>query len=163
MKALSGYPQWFWLLAKGWKDIENRNWATKYRGRVLLHASRHIDTDCDEYIHERLSDRQWDEYSQMDWRKIAGCIIGEVDIVDCVWVQNKGLPATRSPWFTGIFGFVTANPVLYPESIPYRGQPSIFNIPCSVEVPCCDRRDEYNGFASGPLLFPCPHHCGCHD
>lgn len=29
--------------------------------------------------------------------------------------------------------------------------------------PCCGRRDEYNGFASGPLVFACPHHCGCHD
>lgn len=28
---------------------------------------------------------------------------------------------------------------------------------------CCDRGDEYNGFASGPLLFVCPKHCGCHD
>jgi hypothetical protein len=28
---------------------------------------------------------------------------------------------------------------------------------------CCDRGDEYNGFASGPLLFVCPKDCGCHD
>ncbi len=34
---------------------------------------------------------------------------------------------------------------------------------CSEENPCCDRRDEYNGFASGPLSFVCPKHCSCHD
>ena len=28
---------------------------------------------------------------------------------------------------------------------------------------CCDRGDEYNGFASGPLLFVCPESCPCHD
>ena len=34
---------------------------------------------------------------------------------------------------------------------------------CTVENPCCDRRDEYNGFSSGPLSFECPKHCMCHD
>lgn len=29
--------------------------------------------------------------------------------------------------------------------------------------PCCDRAGQYNGFASGPLLFHCPSHCSCHD
>lgn len=29
--------------------------------------------------------------------------------------------------------------------------------------PCCDRRNEYNGFASGSLSFVCPKHCSCHD
>jgi hypothetical protein len=28
---------------------------------------------------------------------------------------------------------------------------------------CCDRADEYNGFATGPLRFTCPNSCGCHD
>lgn len=35
---------------------------------------------------------------------------------------------------------------------------------CSETNPCCDRRDEYNGFGSdGPPLFECPKRCGCHD
>ncbi len=34
---------------------------------------------------------------------------------------------------------------------------------CNAENPCCDRRNEYNGFASGPLSFVCPKHCSCHD
>jgi len=34
---------------------------------------------------------------------------------------------------------------------------------CTKENPCCDRRGEYNGFASGPLSFVCPKHCSCHD
>lgn len=35
---------------------------------------------------------------------------------------------------------------------------------CSATNPCCDRRDEYNGYGSdGPRLFTCPKHCGCHD
>ena len=34
---------------------------------------------------------------------------------------------------------------------------------CSPETPCCDRRDEYNGYASGPFSFVCPKNCDCHD
>jgi len=36
-------------------------------------------------------------------------------------------------------------------------------VECTDENPCCDRRGEYNGFASGPPLFECPKHCRCHD
>ena len=28
---------------------------------------------------------------------------------------------------------------------------------------CCERKGEYNGYGSGPLLFVCPQHCPCHD
>ena len=31
--------------------------------------------------------------------------------------------------------------------------------PCN----CCPRMDEYNGYGSGPTIFDCPKHCGCHD
>jgi len=34
---------------------------------------------------------------------------------------------------------------------------------CTDENPCCERRGEYNGYHSGPLLFECPKHCSCHD
>jgi hypothetical protein len=38
----------------------------------------------------------------------------------------------------------------------------LFNEPKS-KCDCCEHGDEYNGFASGPLRFTCPKHCGCHD
>jgi hypothetical protein len=40
MKALSIRQPWAWLIVKGYKDIENRTWATKLRGRVFVHASK---------------------------------------------------------------------------------------------------------------------------
>jgi len=36
-------------------------------------------------------------------------------------------------------------------------------VKCTTGNPCCERRGEYNGFGSGPLLFICPKHCSCHD
>jgi len=46
----------------------------------------------------------------------------------------------------------------FPDELKKRRQ-----LVCTEENPCCDRRGEYNGFASGPLLFECPKHCSCHD
>ncbi len=39
MKALSIKQPWASLIAHGIKDIENRTWATKYRGTIYIHAS----------------------------------------------------------------------------------------------------------------------------
>jgi hypothetical protein len=40
MKALSIRQPWAWLIVNGYKDIENRSWATKFRGPVLIHAAK---------------------------------------------------------------------------------------------------------------------------
>jgi hypothetical protein len=40
MKALSVRAPWWWYILHGGKDIENRDWPTRVRGRVLIHASK---------------------------------------------------------------------------------------------------------------------------
>jgi len=47
MKTLSGYAEWFWLMAKNIKPVENRDWSLfKYIKReqlplrIYLHASK---------------------------------------------------------------------------------------------------------------------------
>jgi hypothetical protein len=44
MKALSLIQPWASLVALGEKKIETRSWRTNYRGELLIHASRKIDT-----------------------------------------------------------------------------------------------------------------------
>jgi len=39
VKALSLREPWASFMIHGIKTIENRNWPTKYRGTVLVHAS----------------------------------------------------------------------------------------------------------------------------
>jgi len=53
--------------------------------------------------------------------------------------------------------------IIYLTKESYEAKKKEFEIVCGVENPCCDRRNEYNGFASGPLSFVCPKHCSCHD
>lgn len=55
----------------------------------------------------------------MDSEFGRGAIIGEVDIVDCV-------TESKSPWFTGPYGFVLANPVAYKVPVPCKGKLGFF-------------------------------------
>ena len=103
LKAISIRQLWAWLIVNGYKDIENRTWATNYRGAILIHAGL---TKPDK---ERLADFE----DAFDSPTLSyGGIIGVVDIVDCVQEH-------RSKWFHGPFGWVLANP----RPLPFRPCP----------------------------------------
>lgn len=121
MKALSVRQPWAWLIVAGYKDIENRAWSTRYRGRIYIHASRKLDKgglatiisgsiNITQSVQDALSQKTHLERS---------AIIGEVDIVDCVTQSS-------SPWFTGPYGFVLKNPVLYERPISCKGKLGLF-------------------------------------
>jgi hypothetical protein len=38
MRTLSIRQPWAWLIVNGHKPVENRDWATSFRGPVLIHA-----------------------------------------------------------------------------------------------------------------------------
>jgi hypothetical protein len=125
MKALSVHQPWAWLIAQGYKTIENRSWLTSYRGPILIHAglkrADHADVEA--------------VLSRLDWfsrRKImrempavdslpTGGIIGVIDLVACV-------TESTSPWFElGSFGFVLqhAHPIPF---ISFPGRLKLFDV-----------------------------------
>jgi hypothetical protein len=142
MKALSIRQPWAWLICKGYKDVDNRTWRLHmppllnypaHTRRIFVHASKISDVErvgniCENelYILERLTENQREEYYNaiLDF----GAIIGEVDIVGCT-------DKSDSPWFTGPYGLLLANPVLYPRGIPYGGKLGFFE-PDIKEVGC---------------------------
>lgn len=136
MKALSIRQPWASLIIKGapifksvdngdgssrvefvglvLKDIENRRWATEYRGRIYVHASLRMDDFIEtmKWLGEHIGLAPYacmllasTQYSP------RGYIVGEVDITDCVI-------SSKSPWFIGEFGFCLANP--QPYSMPRK-------------------------------------------
>src|SRR5690606_20923045 len=112
MKALSVRQPWAWLIASGHKDIENRSWPTRYRGRMLIHASKGMtrkeyDDVLEFLITYCLHDaaKALPKFHELD----RGGIVGTVDIVDCVSDSD-------SPWFFGKHGFVLQNQ----EALPFR-------------------------------------------
>lgn len=129
MKALTIKNPWALLIAHGIKDIENRTWRTKYRGRIYIHAAK-------DYPYVNLTDEQEDQirgdlrYNFIKRKFPCSAIIGEVDIVDCtlnhpsVWAEQM---TTYKCDETGlniiergqkyIWNWVLANPVLYDKPI----------------------------------------------
>lgn len=107
---LSIRQPWAWLIVNGHKDIENRTWKTKFRGRFLVHASKTIDKEAfKKFAHygHRLSEATE-----------CGGIVGEVELVDCVQHSD-------SQWFDGPNGFVLRAAKTLPFH-PCRGQLNFF-------------------------------------
>lgn len=133
MKALSIKQPWASLIAHGIKDIENRTWKTKFRGRIYIHA-------CGKYlnrstIYDVLNEKQWDfTFDEINRDKFDAdnlyysAIIGEVEIVDCVinhpsiWAEKTFMyeydeQVGEKPVSKPIYNWVLANPVLYDKPI----------------------------------------------
>ena len=127
MKALSVRAPWWYAILHG-KPIENRDWYTAMRGRVLLHASKwwksdEVECDWDSILWMAAKDGivipepDWSEH-----RAAGGCIVGSVEIIGCV-------TAHPSAFFVGRYGFVLRNPVAFPEPIPFKGALGFFDVP----------------------------------
>ena len=122
MIALSIRQPWAWHILNSGKDIENRDWPTRFRGRVLIHASKGMTRA--EY--EDGQDPLWAsggptiELPPIEKLERGG-IVGSVEIVDCV-------AASDSPWFFGRFGFMLRNPKPLPF-VPWKGQLGFFDVP----------------------------------
>lgn len=119
MKALSIRQPWAWLIVNGHKDIENRDWSTRLRGPVLIHASKGMTRD--EYEDGQFL-AQGLNIIIPDFEILErGGIIGQASIVGCI-------TDSASPWFFGKYGFVLADAKPLPFR-PLRGALGFFNVP----------------------------------
>lgn len=113
------------------KRVENRTWATNYRGLLLIHAGK---------------SRQWlanGDYGLDVTEMVFGAIIGIARLSDCLSVNvgpNGSLfsdPSAerRWPWLRGhqhVEGpccFVLTQCRRFDTAIPYRGAQGFFDVP----------------------------------
>jgi hypothetical protein len=101
MKAISLKQPWAWLMVNGFKDIENRDRRTNFRGTILVHAGKSIDEDCYAFVHMTFPAIRRLMPLVRDLPR--GGIVGQFDIIDCV--DNS-----LSPWFFGPWGYVVRDP-----------------------------------------------------
>ncbi len=121
MYALSVRQPWASLIVKAGKDIENRSWPLKYRGRLLVHAAKGCTRaewdDAIEFAQVVLGQRITSDLKTIP----RGGLIGSVEIVDCV-------RSSASPWFVGKYGFVLRNPL--PLTFrQWTGELGLFRVP----------------------------------
>ena len=89
------------LLVCGVKDVENRSRRTNYRGTVLIHAGARMH-DVVSFLSERQEFTVEEiaimtQMNEVDEQNLFGCIVGSVDIVDCV--RDSTSPwAERGQW-----------------------------------------------------------------
>lgn len=118
MKALSIRQPWAWLIAEGHKDIENRDWRTSFRGRVLIHAGKTMRMVDYRAAAEFAAKLGVTIPHAQELRR--GGIVGVATITDCVF-------HSRSPWFVGKYGFVLSEPMPLPFE-PCVGQLGFFEV-----------------------------------
>lgn len=121
MKILSVRQPWAWLLVSGHKPVENRTWATSYRGPLLIHASKsHFDDD----IWEEFDPRLWDIRGPFTKPTLAyGAIVGVVELIDCVNRSEamRQCPSRKRFHVQGPFCWMVANAKEF-EPIECKGQ-----------------------------------------
>jgi len=122
MKTITIKQPWASLICKGIKDVENRTWPTKFRGRILIHAAL---KDFD-FRNSMTSEYQREFIKEIKKPYIKGAIIGSVEIIDCL----KSKDSLHKAWGDMYcFHWVLANPILFPEPIPAKGKLSFWDYP----------------------------------
>lgn len=116
-KALSLTQPMAWAIFHG-KDIENRNWNTKFRGRCYIHASKKLDREHYNWIAQN-ENRLCLQLPQPE-DLVFGAIIGEVTIVSVVKMHT-------SYWFFGPYGFVLRDARGYETPIYCKGALGFFS------------------------------------
>jgi len=125
-KALTVHQPYAYLVCAGIKDIENRTWNTKYRGRVYIHASA-TDVYKGKKSYIQMTEDQiktaiiainsqcnclYDAFLSKGFPdRTMSAIIGHVDIIDCV----KDHPSIWA--LPDNYHWVLANPVLFEHPI----------------------------------------------
>ena len=122
MKVLTIREPWASLIINGYKKYEFRSWKTNYRGVVLIHAGKGIDKDM---------------LCIADKYKINICpgeILGEVNITDCIKVDNnfnQMLKKDNSLVYHGNYcdnyAWKIENVKKYDKTIPVKGKLGLWN------------------------------------
>lgn len=132
--ALSIRQPWAWLIVNGHKDIENRDWPTPFRGRVLMHAGvtmsrRYYDTVVGELQLSGICPPDLPRFEDLQ----RGGFVGWTNIVDCV-TSHPSRWKTENPFGAPSYGFVLRDSKPMPF-VPWKGRLGFFNVPSDALPP----------------------------
>ncbi len=117
MRVLSIRQPWAWLIVQGHKEIENRSWATRYRGPLLIHASAR---PAPHLLRLRTEIRARFGLTLPDQFELGG-LVGIADLTDCV-------AHSTSPWYEGLMAWHLTNARPLPF-VPLLGRLGLFEPP----------------------------------
>lgn len=112
-----------WAIISGGKDVENRAWSTKFRGRLYIHAGKAPDDDgtIDRMVREAAEEGGEPARirARYERERVFGQVIGSVEVVDIVTESD-------SRWFGGPNGLVLRKPEPLAEPIALQGRQRLF-------------------------------------
>jgi activating signal cointegrator 1 len=135
MKCLSVRQPWAMLILRGVKQFETRTWRTDYRGPLAIHASRQQDDAVKELCRQPLLRGLLAAAGYTGLADLPrGCVLGVVDLIDCLLVPPEGLAEALvelalGDYRPGRFAWQLANPRPLAEPLRMPGQLSLFEIP----------------------------------
>lgn len=125
MKILSIRAAWAWAIIYAGKDVENRTWETKYRGRFLVHASATKDMDAWGAMAVTAGRLHGPLFDIPDLKDMPhGGVIGSAEITDCGRFLS-------SPWWIGPHGFKLRAPKPL-AFIPLKARLGLYEAPAEV-------------------------------
>ncbi len=114
----------------GGKDVENREWSTRFRGHVAIHASSKatkVDLLDGLFLYESILGHPIQGVAERIWWGRVVCAPGAIlGIVDCV-------EDSASLWFNGRYGFVLKHPRPLKSPIPCLGKLGLWDVPEEIE------------------------------
>jgi hypothetical protein len=134
MKALSILQPWASLVVHGHKRIETRSWPTHHRGPLIIHAGG------------RFRKRQWDLCRESPFQECLaaaglqrlrdlplGCVVGMVNVLDCVPVSDLAGELDRrercfGDYRDGRYAWLLADAMALAAPLRCAGQLGLFEV-----------------------------------
>lgn len=145
MKALSVRQPWAWLIAHGYKPIENRrNWLmSSFRGELAIHASQSVSRaeheDCVDFLISCGLPGEVPPYQHYP----LGSIVCVVNVADCIAARQVGesyadtlqrCPAHAQPWWDqDQSGLLLDSVRRLKTAVRCKGMLGIWRVPSDVE------------------------------
>jgi hypothetical protein len=122
-KCLTICQPWAWAIMAGHKRCENREWNTKYRGPLGIHAGK--SKAWIEAGEEFILSQGFLVPPDLPY----GFLLGYVDLIDVVRPAVARDKYHCGEWASGPWCFILANPRPLENPIALRGQMGLFSAP----------------------------------
>lgn len=122
MKAISLWQPWASAIAMGLKRIETRNWATRHRGPLAIHAAKRWDTKQQDFADTM-------GMPELPFGKVVAIVnllgVFDLDILGMMVSENERIWGDYSP---GRFGWFFTD-IRRIKPFEFRGGQGLFNVP----------------------------------
>ncbi len=139
MRGLTVQEPWCSAITYGTKRVENRTWATPYRGLLAVHAGRSVDFEASDIAWKAASLSHLRDTPPSAWKDVPlGAIIAVAELAGChrdeeTALYRAGMPPC-SPWAVSCaWHWVLRNVRSLPAPVPCRGMLGLWRLPEDVE------------------------------